>query len=387
MSEARYRVTHTPFGGGTTTDLTDAVDVSTREGIESTIDSFSIKLMERALGTLTIDVEDVIKIYLGRGEEAPTSLIMDGIINSIKYEVSNTGRTYVLNGVNKLEHLMTNVIPAYFSSTTGGPDGDGYTASDVVGYLVDRVNMFNDGNADNWTDIGKDITATTKKVDYFDLNKPIFQHLEEISKDKYTDGGEYIYYLDTSNQLVWKPRPTDADGSESGTIEEGVDILKINLEKGVFGLINALVINCGVDLNGRKITTYAINTSSIGKVGFKWKYVSKTNFASDYIARNAGASNDDVRANARADARDWGQNVVLPLLGAPRYRATVEVRGASSYAKGDVYKLQMRTFKFNTGNTYHNIRLKNVRHNYSSKQGWITTLELEEDEDTALENI
>jgi len=386
MSQARYRVTHTPRAGGTTTDITEAVDVSTREGIESTIDSFSLRISERGL-PVAVRVEDVIKIYFDRGGAAPTTLVMDGVINSSKYESSNAGKSYVINGVNKLEHLMHNVIPAAYSATQGGPTDDGWTASQIVGYLIDRVNMFNTGNTENWTNIGKDITATTTKVDYFDLNKPMFHHLEEVSKDKYTKNGTYIYYLDTTNQLVWKPRPVDTDGSETGTIEEGVDAIKTNITHSVFGVINALAINCGIDLNGRKITTYAINTSSIGRVGFKWKYVSKTNYASDYIARNPSATNADVRSNARADAKDWGEVIVLPQLGAPRYKAVIEVRGSTSFVKGDVYKLQMRNFTFETGNTYYNLRLKNLRQNFSSKEGWITTVDLEEDEDTALENL
>lgn len=380
MSEARYRVTHTDYSTAVTTDITEAMDVATREGIETTIDSFSIRVMGDGLGSLVVDIEDTIKIYLGRGRSAPTTLVMEGIINSIKYEITNKGGIYTIAGVNKLEHIMNNVIPAAYKAS------DAWTSSTIISDLITKVNDFNTGVKDTWIDIGKTISATTKEIDYYEMEKPIYHHIEQLSTNEYTGNGTYVYYLDTSNNFVWKPRPTDAAGSETGTFEEGVDALSIKLEKGIFNVINALIVNCGVDYSGRKITTYRVNTPSIGKFGFKWKYVSKTNFASSYIAANASGTDSEVRTYARDRAKAWADDV-LKLLGAARYKATIEVRGSTSYVKGDVWKVKMRNYTFNTGKKYYNLRMTNVRHNYSSKQGWITTLELEEDEDTALENI
>jgi len=383
MSESKYRVVHTDYETSTETDITEAIDVSTREGIETTVDSFSFRISGRGLGSIYIDVEDAIKIYFGRGRSAPTSLIMDGIVNSIKYESTNKGDLYVISGVNKLEHIMNNVIPAAYRATdTTGPN----TASQIIEDLIDKVNMFNDGLKTKWTNIGKTVTATTKKIDYYEMDKPIYHHIEQLSTNEYTGNGTYVYYLDSSNNFVWKLRPSDDAGQETGTIEEGKDMLNIKLEKGIFNIINALIINCGTDVSGRKITTYKINSPSIGKHGFKWKYVSKTNYASNYIAANTGATDSEVRDYARREAKGWAEDA-LKILGAPRYKATIEVRGDSSYVKGDIWKIQTRDYIFNTGNKYYNLRMKNIRHNYSSKEGWITTLELEEDEDTALENL
>ena len=305
---------------------------------------------------------------------------MDGIINAIKYDSTMKGRTYVVSGVNKLEYLMNNIFPMAHKSS------DGWTASTIIGYIVDQVNDMNDDSKDYWTNIGKDITATTLEVNYYEIDKPAYHHIETLSTNEYTGNGTYIYYLDSSNQLVWKPRPTDDAGSETGTVTEGNETFSIRIEKGVWGVINALMINCGVDYSGRKITTFKVNSPSVGKHGFKWKYVGKTGFASNYIDANPSGDDNDVRAAARADAKAWADEV-LEKLGAARYRATVEVRGNSSYVKGDIWKLQTNTFTFSTGNKYYNLRLTNIRHNYSGKEGWITTLEFEEDEDTALENL
>jgi len=378
MSEARYRVTHEDYVTSTVTDITEAVDVSTREGIETTIDSFSIRITEKGLNGLVIDTDDIIKIYLGRGRPAPTSLVMDGIINSIKYSVDFNGKNYIIGGVNKLEHIMYNVTAAAFKDKK---------ASTIIIDLINVANDQNTGIMDVWTDIRTgEVQATTKDTDYIEIEKSIFQHIEALSTDEYTGNGTYIYYLDTSNNFVWKPRPVDDAGSETGTIEEGVDCIKVGIERGTWGVINALTINCGIDLNGRKITTYAIRADSIGRNGFKWKYVGKTKFASTYIATHPSATNKDVRENARDNARAWAKDALVKL-GATRYKAKAVVRGSTSYVKGDVWKLQMRDFVFNTGNKYYNLRLKNINHNYSAKEGWVTTLELEEDEDTALENL
>jgi len=379
MSFQRYRVVHTDYETSVDTDITEAVDISTREGIESTIDSFQLRISRRGLGGLSIDVEDTIKIYCGEGLSAPTSLIMDGVINNITYFSNNKGDGFVVAGVNKLEHVMHNILPAPWRKV------DNKTASDIVKYYISEINDYNSHppGMSNWINIGSLVTDTTKIIDYQSIDKPIFQHLEELATNKYTGAGPFIYYLDSSNRLVWKPRPTDAAGSESDIIEEGVDIIDVKIVYGVYDVINALIINCGVDFNGHKITAHVINSSSIGKVGWKWKYVAKTEYASNYIAANTSG---DVRKYARAAAKAWGEDI-LEKMGAPRYKAIISVRGTTSYIKGNVYKLQMRNYTFKDGNSYYNLRLTNIRHNFSAKGGWTTTLELEEDEDTAFDNL
>jgi len=379
MALQRYRVVHTDYTTAVSTDITEAIDINTREGIEATIDSFTLRLTRRGLRGLALDVEDTIKIYCGEGLTAPTDLIMDGVINNIVYSLSNKGDTYVIGGVNKLEHIMHNILPAPWRV------GDGKKASDIVEYYIDWINDINKHSPgiSSWVDIGKDITPTADPIDYQSNDKPIFQHLEELATDKYTGAGPFIYYLNSDNELVWKARPKDDAGSESATIEEGVDAINIKITYGVYDVINALIINCGVDFNGHKITAHTINSASIGKVGWKWKYVAKTEFASNYIASHTSGN---VRDYARKAAKAWGQGLLLKL-GAPRYKVVVTVRGTTSFIKGNVYKLQMQNYTFKDSNSYYNLRLTNMRHNFSAKQGWITTLDLEEDEDTALENL
>jgi len=382
MAFQRYRIIHTDYSTSVSTDITEALDMNTREGIEATIDSFSLKISRRGLRGLALDMEDTIKIYCGEGLATPTNLIIDGVINNIAYDSTNTGDTYTITGVNKLEHVMHNILPAAFKAS------DGWTSSKIVKYYIEQINDYNKSppGMTNWVDVGSLVTPTTKSIDYYALDKSVFQHIEEVSTDKYTNSGPYIYYLNSNNQLVWKPRPKDDAGSETSTIEEGVDAISTKIIYGVYDVINALVINCGVDVSGHKITTFKINGPSIGKVGWKWKYVAKTEFASNYIAANSGATDSDVRTYARDRAKEWAEDV-LEKLGAARYKAIVVVRGTTSYIKGNVYKLQMRNYTFKDGNSYYNLRLTNIRHNFSAKGGWTTTLELEEDEDTAFDNL
>jgi len=379
MALQRYRVIHTDYQTSTDSDITEAVDISTREGIEATIDSFQLRISRRGLGGLALDIEDTIKIYCGEGPDAPTDLIMDGIINNITYSSSNKGDGFVVAGVNKLEHVMHNILPAPWRNV------DGWKASDIVKYYIKQINDINSHppGMGNWSDVGDAVEETAIVVDYQSIDKPIFQHLEELATHKYTGAGPFIYYLDSDNKLVWKARPLDEAGSESATISEGVDIINSKIVYGVYDVINALIINCGVDFNGHKITAHAINGSSIGKIGWKWKYVAKTEYASNYIAANTSG---DVRKYAREAAKAWAADVLIKV-GAPRYKATITVRGTTSYIKGNVYKLQMNNYTFKDGNSYYNLRLTNMRHNFSAKNGWTTTLDLEEDEDTAFDNL
>ena len=381
MANCEYTITYKEFGGATTYNITQAVEISTDEGVEAKTDTFAFKVLRKNLpsGAENIDIEDEIKIYLGGGPVAG-NLVMDGVVKEMIYDIRLNGKYYIIKGVNRLESLLTNPMPATFSSSdTKAPDGTGWRAGDMIKYFVDQVNEFQ-SLRENWVNIGTgQISTTTKHVDYYSEYKPVFQHLEELSTNDYTGNGQYVMYLDTSNGLVWKPRPS----TTTGTLREG-EVLRMKITKRTYDTTNYLVINCGNDLVGHRISTYAVNLDSVGKIGIKGKYVAKPEIARNIIATNSGASNDTIRNKARDEGKRWG-DMVVKLLGAPRYKAEIDVRGGI-YTKGDLWTIAPNNYTFSNGANTYDLRLIEVKHTLNTK-GWITTLYFEEDEDTALANI
>ena len=381
MSYQKYNVTHTPYGGGSTTNITTAVDIRSDEGVEAKTDTWKLRVLKKSLGSLDIQLEDNIKIYMG-GSTAG-DIVMDGLVKETDYVIAIEGRYLMLKGVNKLESLLTNPMPCAFSKAdVKAPGGVGWVASEAIKYLIDHVNSFNT-MSDNWVNMGTgEVVATTKHIDYYSEYKPVFQHIEELSNDDYTDNGQYVMYLDTSNNLVWKPRPTVT----SGTLTEGAnDILGMTIQRGTWDTINYIIVNCGNDLLGHKITNYSTNLQSIGKIGFKGKYVAKPEIAKNYIATHISADNDGVRTGTRAWGKVWG-DMIVKLLGGARHKAKIEVRGNKSYGKGDLWTIAPNDYTFSNGASTYNMRLVQVTHNFSIG-GWTTTLNFEEDEDTALANL
>ncbi len=382
MANCEYTITYKQFGGATTYNITQAVEISTHEGVEAKTDTFAFKVLRKNLpsGAENIDIEDEIKIYLGGGP-IPENLVMDGVVKEVRYDISTQGRYYTIKGTNRLEALLTNPMPATFSSTdTVAPDGTGWRAGDIIKYYIDLVNEYQ-ALRENWVNIGtSQISTTTKHIDYYSEFKPVFQHLEELSTNDYTGNGQYVMYLDTNNDLVWKPRPS----TTTGTIREG-DVLKMRIDKRTYETTNYLVINCGNDLNGHRISTYAVNLDSVGKIGIKGKYVAKPEIARNIIATNPSADNDTIRNKARDEGKRWG-DMVVKLLGAPRYKVQVDVRGGI-YTKGDLWTIAPDNYTFSNGASTYDLRLVEVTHTFNARQGWVTTLSFEEDEDTALANI
>ena len=365
MAYQYIKIVHEDKETSVSTDITEMTETSTDEGVEARVDSFNFKINSNGL-PVTLDVEDGIKIYFNG------TLVMDGKITELTFQGTIDGYIYQVKGQNKLETLLNNVAPSAYN---------GRTASYIVGNMIDRINSYNTENYNGWTNIGKTITATTHTFDYYQPYKPIFQQIEEISTDEYTQNGAFVYYLDTDNNFVWKPRPSTV----TSTLSEGVNGVSIKIQKGTWDTINALIIHAGDDDNGNAIHTYAYNLTSIGKVGWKWKYIAMTDIAKEYIKHNSSATTEEIRAFAKTEARRRGQ-IVCDKLGAPRFRVVWTMRGTASYVKGNLYTLEVPSYGW-SGSDTKNLRLTDIKQSFTSKRGWLTDLHFEEDEDAALENL
>jgi hypothetical protein len=366
MVSYTYRVVHTDKETSIDTDITEAVAVNTDEGISSRVDSFNFNIYKNGC-PVELDCEDGIQIYFN------DALVMDGKITDYTLQISASGTMYGVKGQNKLEAILNNVAPAYYTDKT---------ASYIITDLINKVNSWN-SSQNGWIDIATgEISATTMQFDYYQPYKPVFQMIEELSTNKYTGNGSYIYYLDAGTNFVWKPRPTEISDTEF--LCEGLNDISIKIEKGTWDLVNAAIINAGADLNGAPVFAYAYNAASIGKVGWKWKYLTMVDIAKEFINKNPGANNTEVRNGVRTQARNLGNQIVLKL-GTPRFKVNWEMRGSLDYQKGDLYKLVVPSIGW-TSDFNQQLRLTDIKHTFNTK-GWITDLSFEEDEDAALATL
>lgn len=386
-----------------TYDISDAVQINRQAGIESTLDDFKFRIDRQTLpnrtGTtqqLVPELEDGIKIWLGSTGTAPSgdnsNLIMDGKIDQIVMNHTEQGQRYSVNGVNRLEALLNIVFPTNFTNITAG--------SAVVS-LVERANTLNSetggGNPD-WTNLVPNVASTTPTFDYVQPDKPLFQQIEELSSDRYTQDGRYIFFLsDDGSTFNWQAKPGGINTNPPLTPKEGTNIITHKTENKIFDVVNAVVIDAGEDFNGAGIKTAAYNLTSVGKMGFKWKRMPYTEISQELKAISGAGpgpgspfgdsskwtgGNDQFRADAKDVAEKWGTRVVNEL-GAPRWKSTVLRRGTTAYALGSQYELELPSVGWDAANKK-DLRLTDITHSFNSSEGWVTELEFEQDEEIAI---
>jgi hypothetical protein len=298
---------------------------------------------------------------------------MDTVISTTKFTSDEKGQIFQMSCLNRLEALLTNIRPAAYSA---------WGAGSIIMNLVDWANTFNI-NTLNWIPIQTGSIQTSlpsgspmQNINYYQNYKPLYQQIEDLSAPEFTGYGTYFGYLNSDNYFIWGPRNLVSSGSIHESETTGVTI-----EYGAWDVINAAIINGGVDLNKSPIFGVVYNAPSIGKVGFKWKYLVKQTWAEEIKLQNPSASNADIRTLTQTRIREYG-TAIINVLAAPRYKADFEMLGTNKYVAGGLWSLTVPSY----GWVGKKLRLIEISHKYNSN-GWMTTLHFEEDDNTALVNL
>ena len=391
-------------------DLTEAVDINTEEGIETTVDTFILRLHNDGSLPL-IESDDTLRIWFwddspdGRSE-TNSDIVMDGIIVEVNYTVDFDSTTVLVRGVNLLEKLLNTAVPASFTTPYSYASRQGSAAA--VCYLIDEANDNNSAyfagkGIDNITYDSSSIPNSAEDLpkDYFENYKSIYEHIETLASEEWTQDYNNLFWLDTtttSNPKFYFLSPS-ASGYNTAidTITEGTHIATMKITHAVFDVINVVIINCGYDFNGNSITTYQWDSTSVGEYGPKYKYEEQLSVAANLKTENSVTiSEDHPFGNAadysggntqfRLDVKERGKVEAMKIISRtanPRYKVNISMSGTLTYNKGKIYNINSDTLGW-TGSSIKPIRLREVSHHFTAKQGWVTTLHLVEDEDTVL---
>jgi len=362
MKVPKYRVELTRAGESSAVNVTDVQKIRVNYGIDAIKDTFTIELSDTT-NKYNIDINDRIKIYLyylGNSEV----LVMDGLVTELKNKAEEGRNTLTVKGNNILEILLNHQVRANFSSST---------ASSIIQNLLQRASENQPSNRQISWNAGND--TTTKVVSYYSEYKPVFEHIEKLSSDEYTGDGQYIFYLDQSdNSLVWKRRPTTI----SGTISYATHTISISRVKNANEVVNFYLINCGKDLNGNSIHTYKVNTTSIGKLGYRTKYEVRQEYAQMIKLLNITTDNNKFRDLVKALARSNADRIMNKYSDGIN-TLSIAVEGSTSYTAGQLYEIVFPHAGW-TANSKKQLRLMEFEHNFD-KSGWITNLEFKEELD------
>lgn len=217
---------------------------------------------------------DRIKIYQSANKETfgTEDMLIDGVITSIKNDNSTT-KILTLNGFSRTEQFLEGV-----TFVTNSIEQSPATI------LQEALNFHNRNNK-NFTITWADGTGTapanpSTKEDLSafptylveDFYKPMFQLFEKYSSNQYTEDGQYYYYVNDDNELVWDKKKSTSDGTLT---EDECEVVNINDNSDT--VINSIVINCGRAPDGSPVRAYYYDHSSRAKNGAKWKYMTMQN--------------------------------------------------------------------------------------------------------------
>jgi hypothetical protein len=238
--------------------------------------------------------------------------------------------------------------------------------------------------------------------------KPLYDWVKELSDPAYTgENRSMIFYVDKDDDLHWFYPDDNSDGS----ITEGVDdIYSINMKRNADKVVNMIIYNSGQDLNGNGTLWYYFDATSKSNV-LKMKYQPMTDISRDWLYNEILAGNlvessggsvpyqgklyvpatsgttswgesfstlDDYKSKFRTKIRNDGESrasTITKRFGKLLWNGQVAIRGTNDFTAGDLITVTSRTIGINN----YKLRVVDVTHSIGV-DGWVTTLELSEDE-------
>jgi len=424
--------------------LTDINSIDVKRGIGKIKDTFELKILNAENdyyknGVSVIEEDDRIKIWIWEGETDWSDLTtvqqnacfqIDGSVTSVNQTLS-TGRTLTVKGVGMMDVVFKGLVFVRDTSLT--------KPHLIIQNIIAQLNSYNPYRkiyGANPTEWGTTLTvrATTKRDGttafedkaYTCSYKPAVEIIEDLSTNKYTGDGTYIFkvgYNPTESRydFYWYAKETDTTDS----LTEGTDIIhEINLKQSNEGIINAVIYHVGTDCNNNPRDFLAYDPTRQVADGASWRYYTETgdqiqalienewenntaSFATDSGGNrtsnyptaydNGGGkwtfqfdTRDDsgVPTGTKAEATDaddyndaiveeakWaGRDIVMKVIdrwGESKWSGSITIPQSNSYTEGQLLKLTSESYNLSE----YPLRVEEINQTI-----WDTTLKVKEDE-------
>ena len=357
------------------TNLTNSVVINSRDGLKTTVGvaDFQIQNIDDDY-TGKVKIDDSVDIYMGYA--TGSACIFSGFVNELSDQCDFKQRNMKVSCVNKMERLLSHLDSKDYPSGTGLSN---QTASAILGNIITRIN--GDIQNDEPDITTTNVTTTIAVITPYAYNyRPVMEILRELSAPEKTGNGQFIYYIDKSNDLHFKPRPVTS--ATTPTIDE-YNFTEFRATYSIFDVINAVIVNCGTDDNGASVLAMGVNFSSVTEVGFRWKYIVKNEIGDSY--RNANLTNAEKRTKMRSDGESWAESYTK-LLGEPRWKVIATMKGNYNYPGTTTQMITGEVVKMTSSSNWSGtkaLRVMDIQQNFNFN-GWMTGLKLEEDDKTKL---
>lgn len=346
--------------------------------------------------------------------KANNQLLLQGQIQEIGHSRGENGSITKLSVSDKTNLLLSGVW--------------GFTYEDETVDSIVKSVVNNAPSANNEVTTNNVATTTTTgaafpSIDMAKVMKPVYEWLTDLSQPGITgEDKAYLFYVDKDNDLHWFYPSSTVDS----TITEGTDeIYNVSMKKSQDELVNMIIYNAGQDLKGNGNLWYYYDTLSksnklrmkyqpfldIGRdlfekellagnvvesSGGSFHYQGKDYNASGYpltptwpsasSVSNDSDYNDAFRLRQREIAGDNTQNApgksgsIIQAFSGLRWKGTIELKGTHGFTAGDLLTVDLPT----EGILSQQLRVWDVQQSFGN-DGWITGLELREDEEALQE--
>jgi len=392
------------------TELQDIISINMGLTLGEAADSFSFSIVNYDNYQYELlKIDDKVKIYGSMDGGTTYTLILDGIINNKTNSSTIDNKTISISGLNRLEKLFNSLV-----STTG--ENVQRVASYWITHIIDQVNEFNKfGGTDReikYIYKGLDqngnvaspntITETTKLISYVKGYEKAFKLIEELSQDEFTDDGQYIYYLNNQNYFYYKAKSSTI----TSELEYGDEIKSHRTQKGMYDIVNYIIMNCGKNAYGTSILQMDYDLESINKYGWKVKLISRESIANELRQQDQDNNyqpsywdEGENFPNAYPYTTSWGETVAdngeyntefvnvcleagMEAIGAllnntsgATNRVDTNMHPSFGYVLGDLHTLKIPD---NWWSTPKQIRLDSINYTFNT-EGWTTDLKFKED--------
>lgn len=386
-----------------------------------------------------ITADDKVSIWIWQDAEwddmtdaqKEAAFAIEGTITQPSLTSNDSNRLITVDGIG--------IIEALFASLAFAKPASAQPWITTIQEMIAQINQYAPAgkkiygeSATEWEDLGNPNTKhngdSFPDVQYSSAYKRGIEILEELTQDKYTGDGQYIYYVKRYSNgnyglYVRYKNPIVQSGN---VVTQGVEPIETKAKRSTDEVINAVIYNCGFDPYERGMEYLNYNPASQSSIGSKWKYITTTahlgqallniefeadtskwettddgtrkeNFPKDasypytfqFEGRNtngsltgvsATAADDDAFADAvRLEAKWRGKEEtdrIITLYSNPRYSVTFLIYQSNNYILGEAYEIILPSFGLHN---VHPLRLIESTHRF-----WTTELEFEEDETVAV---
>jgi len=265
------------------------IQVITETGEGRDMFRFDVKTNADIVSELELRDKVIIKREVNSTQFDSDSVVMNGAINKLPPEYKSGESTITVKGNNYSKTLMDAIV---FEDVRQDRVDEAFqkALNSIKNYSQDFGVDWNSNNPTTKQD-GTEYPLVGERW----YNKPMRKVLEEYTKAQNTGDGDYYWYVDSNNELVWRPE----DNEVSSSITQGFPYKMISEKRDTEDVVNFVRVKGGTLPTGDVVEARYIDFGSAGKNGLRHKVIQG---AENYVKNqhnqtmaNIGAAEKDLR--------------------------------------------------------------------------------------------